>query len=168
MTNIITRIFQIVILTIVLGYSGTLAQNKTSSPVKENRPGGCESNDLVLEGASHEAGTDTTVVLIAFMGEKDTKKSIMRRRLYTAKAYLVEYLKRRPAKSVVTGESREDFGFRYGGVMIFVKGKRYGILSTNRNADLPLGGCDPPDSDDKASRARRILLYPWTYKPIKN
>lgn len=137
-----------------------LNSTKTIGDIK---PRGCERNNIILEQAHHEAGADSIVILIARPGIKDKRRDIVGKRLYTARVYLTEYLVWRSGETIVVGEAPNN-GSDYGVVEIYVKGQLFDVLANNPDAELGLGSCDSPDSDDRESRVKRALLYPWLYK----
>ena len=141
--------------------------------VKKIKPESCELNNLNLEQADNKAkedflsfGKGEAIILIARPGTKDKKiglNTLIERRLYTAKAYLTDYLKKRPKESVVTATAANN-GAEFGVIEIYISGSLFYVLATNPNFGLGVGSCDSPDSDDKESRHRRALLYPWLYR----
>ena len=140
--------------------------------VKKVKPEGCELNNINLEQAHEKAQEDFTllgrgeaIILIARPGTKDRQKelnALIERRLYTARAYLTDYLQKRTKESVITALGANN-GAEYGVIEIYVSGSLFYVLASNPNFDIGFGSCDSPESDDKASRARRALLYPWLY-----
>ena len=131
----------------------------------EHKP--CEFNNLILEQANREAEKDSLIILITRLGIKDTKREISKKRLHTARAYLVEYNKFRSSESVIVAEAPSDKSLYYGGVEVYVNGKLIAVLTSHPNALLGLGSCDHPDTEDDESRSRLSLLYPWLYKKTK-
>lgn len=150
----------------------TLAQGKPSNndSVKKVKPEGCEFNNINLENAHRQAEEDTLllgksgiIILVGRPGKKDTKKGLTGRRLYTARAYLTDYLEKRGKETVVAAEAQNN-GNEYGVIEIYVTGQLYYTIASNPNFDVGFGSCDSPETDDKRSRARRAILYPWLYK----
>lgn len=150
-------------------------QQKSSNAdsVKQTKPETCELNNINLENADRQAkedalltGKSDTIILIARPGKKDQKsraKALLEQRLYTARAYLTDYLKLREKETVVTAEAPNN-GADYGVIEIYVTGQLNYVLASNPNFGIALGSCDSPETDDQKSRARRALLYPWLYK----
>lgn len=140
--------------------------------VKEIEPEGCEFNDLHLEYAHRQSvensqrfGISQTLILIARPGIKDRKKGLgvlIERRLYTARAYLTDYLKKRTKETVITAIAPNN-GVEYGVIEIYVSGVLYDVLVSHPNYGISVGSCESLESDDAESRARRALLYPWLY-----
>jgi hypothetical protein len=145
---------------------GALGQRQSPSnvarPARGIEPAGCELNNIILEQA-HTAAGDSISVLIGRPGVKDRRRDITGKRLYTARAYLTDYFKKRGVETVVTGTAPNN-GAKYGVVEIFVKGQLFDVLASYPDAELGLGSCDSLESDDRESRARRALLYPWIFK----
>ncbi len=136
-----------------------LAQAKLSGA---NHPKGCEENNRILEAANEEAG-NSIVLLIGYNGRLDKNRDMRSRRLYSASAYLTDYLGVRTKDAVVTGKSdisKPDFGL----IEIYIKGRLYSSIWANPGYDIGLGSCDSLESDDAASRRKRALLYPWRFK----
>lgn len=141
--------------------------------VKKLKPESCEFNNMNLEQADIKAkedflsfGKGEAIILIARPGTRDKKvrlNTLIERRLYTAKAYLTDYLKKRSKKSVITAIAPNNRA-EYGVIEIYVSGSLFYVLATNPNFGLGVGSCDSPDSDERKSRERRALLYPWLYK----
>jgi hypothetical protein len=133
------------------------------------KPAGCERNNVILEQAHKEAGTDSIIILIGRPGKKDKREDITNKRLYTSRAYLTQYLNWRTDKTTITGQSQNN-GYDYGVVEIYIKGVLFDVLASYPDVEIGLGSCDSLESDDKQSRAKRILLYPWLYKKksVKN
>ena len=172
------KVFMVLLLLIIFfSYSAEqFAQQQKSSDadsVKKIKPETCELNNIKLENADRQAkqnaqltGKSEIIILIARPGKKDTLsrvKKLLEQRLYTARAYLTDYLKLREKEMVVTAEAPNN-GADYGVIEIYVSGQLYYILASNPNFGIGLGSCDAPESDDQRSRARRDLLYPWLYK----
>lgn len=126
------------------------------------KPTNCENHIKMLEGANDVAGKDGLIILIARPGAGDTKPEISGRRLYSARAYLTDYLRLRSPKTIVTAEGDRVEG--YGRLEIYVAGKLYQVLAIRANAELSVGSCEPEELDDAAEKARRKKLYPWLYK----
>ena len=138
--------------------------------IKEAKPEGCEFNNLHLENAHQQTvennqrfGTSQILILIARPGIKDSEKGLnilIERRLYTARAYLTDYLEKRTKESVITATAPSN-GAEYGVIEIYVTGALYNVLVSNPNYGIAVGSCD--SADDAESRARHALLYPWLY-----
>lgn len=135
---------------------------------RKHEPKGCEYNNISLEQANRDANSDTVILIIGRLGNKDRKKDITERRLYSASAYLTQYLSySRSTESVVAAEGK-NIGNEFGVLEIYVNGKLYDTLLSNPDFDIGLGSCDSLESDDASSRAKRSILYPWKfYKPKK-
>lgn len=139
---------------------------------KKIKPEGCEFNDLHLEYAHQQAlensqrfGISQTLILIARPGTKDRKKGLdilLERRLYTARAYLTDYLEKRTKETIITAIAPNN-GVEYGVTEIYVSGALYNVLVSHPNYGISVGSCEPEESDDAKSRARHALLYPWLY-----
>jgi hypothetical protein len=128
----------------------------------ELKPTNCENHIKMLEGANDVAGKDGLIILIARPGTGDTKPEISGRRLYSARAYLTDYLRVRSPRTIVTGVGDKVEG--YGRLEIYVAGRLYQVLAIRANAELSVGSCEPEELDDATQRARRKKLYPWLYK----
>ena len=126
------------------------------------KPTNCENHIKMLEGANDVAGKDGLIILIARPGTGDTKPEISWRRLYSARAYLTDYLGVRSPQTIVTGQGDRVEG--YGRLEIYVAGKLYQTLAIRANAELSVGSCEPPEEDDARQKELRKKLYPWLYK----
>jgi len=131
-------------------------------PARGIKPAGCEWNNIILERA-HEAAGDSIIILIGRRGVRDKRRNITGNRLYTARAYLTDYLRARSVDALVVGKASNK-GAEYGVVEIYVKGQLFDALASYPDSELGLGSCDSLESDDRESRARRALLYPWIFK----
>lgn len=98
----------------------------------------------------------------AIASEEFTRPEISWRRLYSARAYLADYLRVRSPQTIVTGEGDRVEG--YGRLEIYVAGKLYQVLAIRANAELSVGSCEPPEEDDPRQKELRKKLYPWLYK----
>lgn len=141
--------------------------------VKKTKPETCELNNINIENAHRQAeedalitGKSAVIILIGRPGKKDTKKVLTARRLYTARAYLTDYLEWRNKETVITAEAPNN-GNEYGVIEIYITGQLYYVIASNPNFDVGFGSCDSPESDDKKSRVKRALLYPWLYNNKK-
>ena len=126
------------------------------------KPTNCENHIRILEGANSVAGKDGMIILIARPGSGDTKPELSRHRLYSARAYLTDYLRVRSPETIVTGEGERVEG--YGRLEIYIAGKLYQALAIRPNAELSVGSCEPEELDDATDRQRRKKLHPWLYK----
>lgn len=144
------------------------AQQKSQDAIVKIEPRACEFNNLILEQANREAGQNSIVILIARPGIKDTKKDVSKKRLHTARAYLVEYNKLRGSEKVVVATANNNGKLYYGGVEVYVNGHLLDVLTSKPNYELELGSCIDPDIEDKEGKARLGLLYPWIYKKEKS
>jgi hypothetical protein len=122
-------------------------------------PTNCENHIAVLEAANDEAGRDGLLIVIARRGINENKRNLNPRRLYNARAYLVDYVNVRAPEKIVTAEGEPVNGF--GRIELYVGGKLFHVLGLRRNADLVVGSCEPEALDDPKQRALRMRLYPW-------
>lgn len=140
---------------------------------KKIKPETCELNNINLEQADTKAeedykliGRGESIILIARAGTKDKKNNLnilLERRLYTARAYLSDYLKKREKETIITAIAPNE-GSEYGIIEIYVSGSLFHVLASNPNYGISVGSCDSDASDDAESRTKRALLYPWQYK----
>jgi hypothetical protein len=128
------------------------------------KPRPCEFNNLILEDANEAAGKNRPIILISRPGLRDTKSEVVERRLYTARAYLIDFTNYRTSENTITAIARNEGRLDYGGIEVYVGGKLLDVITSEPNQLLGVGPCDSPESDDKESRRRRALLYPWLYK----
>lgn len=125
-------------------------------------PRPCEFNNIVLELANSNAN-GSIIILISRPGIVDRKINISRRRLHTARAYLVEYSKLASPDKVVAAEAPGNAKLYFGGVEIYINGKLHDTLTSMKDKELALGSCSGEEGKDKQSRDRLKLLYPWRY-----
>ena len=122
----------------------------------EVRPTNCEFNVSVLAGAVQAAGEDGLIIMIARLGDRETRRDLNRRRLHNAGAYLTGF-GHRPARTIVAAEGARVRGF--GRVELYVGGKLFHVLMMNVNNDLAVGACSFEGKDPCAFERER-KLYP--------
>lgn len=140
------------------------AQGRTEQAVTQPaelrpRPTNCENHIAMLEAAHHDAGKDGLIIIIAWLGDGESRQGLNRRRLHNARAYLAEYLNLRAPGTIVTAEGERVKG--YGRIELYVGGRLYHVLALRRNADLIVGSCEPETLDDAKQKRLRLKLYPW-------
>lgn len=138
---------------------GRTEQAATRSAETRLQPTNCENHIAMLEAAHHDAGKDGLIIIIARLGDAESRQDLNRRRLHNARAYLTEYLNLRALGTIVTAEGERVKG--YGRIELYVGGKLYHVLALRRNADLIVGSCEPEALDDARQKELRLKLYPW-------
>lgn len=148
-----------------LGARNIMGQKAASNSEAGPQPANCENNIAMLEAANHAAGRDGLIIMIARLGNGETKQSLNRRRLHNARFYLTNYLRLRADETIVVAEGESVQG--YGRVELYVGGKLYKALAANHNADLIVGSCEPEQLDDARQRELRMKLYPWRDRNLR-
>lgn len=85
-------------------------------------------------------------MVIARLGDGETRPNLSWRRLHNVRVYWIEYLyeeHRRKPETIVLAEGERVKGF--GHLEFYVGGKLVEVLKVARNADLSVGSCYPPD-----------------------
>jgi len=101
------------------------------------------------------------IVVVARLGNKETRPELNRRRLQNVRAYWTEYLieeyRRKPETvGMVEGETVDG----YGRLEFYVGGKLVWVLKVRHNSDMDVGDCYPPDD----SYIRKHLYNPCWVK----
>lgn len=141
------RLFTLM-LVIVAAESISVPQDRSSSePFVQTAPGDCEVNAAALDSVRSEAlkevREDTVVIVIARLGDGETSRTHIRRRLVAVKNYLRKY--GLPAQRIVAADGERISG--YGRVELYVAGKLRVVVLAHRNKSLCVECCDPDDAD---------------------
>jgi hypothetical protein len=142
------------IICLMAGYALVVeAQQKSGSTTQivpvEDLPGGCEFNNNILTVLAQSTDDDELVIVIARLGDSESRKNLNYRRLHNVKTFLTEFLAdasvRRRQETIILAEGQRVKG--YGRVELYIKGKLYEILKARHNADLIVGYCsrEPPE-----------------------
>ena len=138
------------------------------SPIPSDRfeelgPAHCGDNIAVLDVLTQRTSPDKLVIVIAHLGDGETRANLNWRRLHNVRTYWVDYLTaegaRRKPETVVLAEGERVTG--YGRLHFYVDGKLIGVLKVRRNADLLVGTCYPtPEERDPCTLKTDRNFYP--------
>jgi hypothetical protein len=134
----------------------TIAPGTIPRSQVERKPTNCEFNISVLTGAHRMAGDAGLVIMIARLGNGETRRELNRRRLHNARIFLIEFGQRDPQK-IVTAEGERVDG--YGRLELYVAGQLFHALMINPKDDLKVGACSF-EGDDPCTYEREKKLYP--------
>jgi hypothetical protein len=133
----------------------------------EDLPGGCEFNNSVLTVLAQNTPADELIIVIARLGDRESRKNLNSRRLHNVKIFLTEFLvdsvRRRP-ETIILAEGQRVKG--YGRVELYVKGKLYEVMKASHNADLIMGYCSREPPEPPCPPIERNL-YPCRDKYLK-
>jgi hypothetical protein len=133
----------------------TLAQQSPPlAPVKlsdyaDAKPARCESRTSILDGLHQKTPADQSIIVIAHLGNGETRPNLNWRRLYNVRAYWSEYLYegregyRRNPQTIILAEGEKVNGYGY--LEFYVGGKLVAVIKVARNADVDFGDCYPPN-----------------------
>ena len=101
-------------------------------------PTNCEDNIAVLDAASKLASSDSLIIAIARLGDRENRKDLNQRRLHNVRMYLTEFTGR-DIQSIITAEGKSVQG--YGRIELYVNGKHFHSILIMTNLDLAVGEC---------------------------
>jgi hypothetical protein len=127
------------------------AQQPPLEPVKLSdfanaKPGRCEYRTAILVGIHQKTPADETIMVIARLGDGETRPNLSWRRLHNVRVYWTEYLYKeygRKPETIILAEGEKVKGL--GQLEFYVGGKLVEVMKVARNADLSIGSCYPPD-----------------------
>lgn len=157
--------FALALAVLLTGSSVRAVQDRSASgrvQLPEPILGNCEDNIGYLSNAHQMAGSDSTVIAIARLGNGERSRELNRRRLHNVRIYLTEFDWRRAPETIVTAQGDPVKG--HGRVELYVKGELFAILAVKRNQDLLVGSCEP-DSIRPVAAERN--LYPYLEKKAR-
>jgi len=161
------------IICLIIGYAFVVeAQQKPNSDAQivpvQDLPGGCEFNNSVLTVLAQSTAADELVIVIARLGDSESRKNLNYRRLHNVKTFLTEFLTdvsvRRRQETIVLAEGQRVKGF--GRVELYIKGRLYEVLKARHNADLIVGYCSREPPEPPCPSIERNL-YPCRDKYLK-
>lgn len=150
-----------------LNASNALAQQSSTNYLRaldDRRPTNCADRTAAIHGISHQAFADGLIIVIARLGDGETKANLSQRRLHNVRAYWTEFLPaeyRRQRETILLAEGERVSG--YGRLEFYVEGKLVWTIRLFRNDDLHIGECYPPDD----SYIRNNSFYPCEVKSNK-
>ncbi len=130
---------------------------------EELGPAHCGDNIAVLDVLTQRTSPNKLIIVIAHLGDGETRPNLNQRRLHNVRTYWLEYLTaegaRRKPETVVLAEGERISG--YGRLHFYVDGKLIGVLKLRRNADLLVGTCYPtPVERDPCTLKTDRNFYP--------
>lgn len=148
----------VTICTVIAAQSQSVIQDKQ---IVEQKPWDCEFNVAVLSEAHQVAGENGLIIVIARLGDNETKRELNHRRLHNVRVYLSEFpfgWHRKP-ETIITAEGERVKG--YGRIELYVGGRLFRSLAVKRNGDFLVGSCEPDDIRPKKAEEN---LYPYRSK----
>jgi hypothetical protein len=136
-----------------------LAANPVSAQRSEWQivPYVCDGNVFILNVAHLRARETDLIIVIARLGDGETRRDLNRRRLHNVRTYLTsESYRKRDPKTVVVAEGERVKG--YGRIEIYLKGVLFDYLAVKRNGDLLVGTCE---SDTIRPELADEIFYPF-------
>ena len=116
------------------------------SDFADAKPGRCEYRIAVLDGITQKTSADQSIIVIAHLGDGETRANLNWRRLENVRAYWTEYLLpngRRNPQTIILAEGERVNGYRR--LEFYVGGNLVEVMNVARNADLFIGTCYPPN-----------------------
>jgi hypothetical protein len=111
------------------------------------KPSYCGERIAVLDGINQKTPADESIIVIARLGDGDTRSNLNRRRLHNVRVYWAEYPEskdyRRKPETIHLAEGERTKG--YGHLEFYVGGKLVYVMKVAPDADLFIGECYPPD-----------------------
>lgn len=134
----------------------------------------CATSTAALDVLAQNTAPGENIIVIARLGDAETRHDLSWRRLHNVRAYLTEFTSvgngRRRPETILLAEGERVKG--YGGIDIFVQGQLYKSLRIRPGGDLILGTCypDPPEKDPCTLKSDRIFYpcrdrYPTKSRP---
>lgn len=131
------------------------------SEFADDKPKKCFEYDLSLDHITQNTPTDKTIIVIARLGDKDTKPNLNKRRLHNIRAYWTQYLSepvKRNSETIVLAEGEPIKGF--GQVEFYVRGELVEILKLNPNTDFPSALCYMLPDETPCSEEKQRIFFP--------
>ncbi len=130
---------------------------------EELGPAHCGDNIALLDVLTQRTLSEKLIIVIAHLGDGETRPNLNWRRLYNVHTYWAEYLtaegaRRKPETIVLAGGEKVK---GYGRLEFYVDGKLIAVLKVRRNADLLVGTCYPdPEERDPCTLKSDRNFYP--------
>ena len=117
----------------------------------------CDGNVFILNVAHLRARETDLIIVIARLGDGETRRALNRRRLHNVRTYLTsELFRKRDPKTVIVAQGERVKG--YGRIEIYLKGALFDYLTVKRNGDLIVGTCEP---DNLRPKLADEIFYPF-------
>jgi len=161
-------LFLIAAFSLWLNVSNVLAQQQPSTPnvrdFDNQRPTNCADRTAAIDGTSQQTPADGLIIVIARLGDGETRANLNQRRLHNVRTYWTEFLPtqyRRNPETILLAEGEKVRG--YGRLEFYIGGKLSLMIKLLSNDDLHIGECYPPDD----SYIRNNVFYPCEVKSNK-
>lgn len=121
-------------------------ETRKLSDFVDAKPARCEYRTAVLDGITQKTPAYQSIIVIARLGDGETRANLNWRRLQNVRAYWADYPSpegRRNPKTIILAEGERVNG--YGRLEFYVGGNLVEVMKVARNADLFIGTCYPPD-----------------------
>ena len=124
-----------------------------AAPVTQSRPGSfrqerpthCGNSNAVLDGLAQKTPAEELLIVVARLGDGETRPDLNQRRLHNVRTYLTEFLPagagRRQPQTILLTQGEKVSGL--GRVEFYVRGELIHRLPLKQNADLVVGTCYP-------------------------
>ncbi|MCA1625345.1 MAG: hypothetical protein LC778_16410 [Acidobacteria bacterium] len=116
--------------------------SRQPSEFVDARPQYCWRNGLTLENITQSTPANETIIVIARLGDRDSKPNLSKRRLQNVRTYWTQYLGeqiRRDRKTVILAEGEPTSGF--GQIEFYVRGKLVELVKVSPNSDFNAADC---------------------------
>jgi len=144
------------------GQSDDTFPTQKVSDFDKAKPGYCWYNQLQLDRISQHISSDSTIIMIARLGDKDRKANLNKRRLHNIRAYLTDGVTeqfRRSEGSIIIAEGERTKG--HGRIEFYLDGRLIDLLIPYPNNDIGVADCYAGiDGDPWCATARQRLFYP--------
>ena len=126
----------------------------------------CETRSAIVDVIHQQTPANESIIVIARLGDRDTRPNLNWRRLHNVRAYWTEFLpegyRRRP-ETIILAEGERVAG--YGRLEFYLNGRLTDMIRVARNSDVDFGNCaDPPDNaygiHDPCRMESRRIFYP--------
>jgi hypothetical protein len=145
-----------------------VAQSQSDDRVDTIGPARCHDYNAILDVTAQNTPHDKLIIVIARLGDGETRSNLNWRRLHNVRTYWTEYyLDKRKQDMIVLAVGERVQG--HGRVELYVGGKLIAMLKLRRNADLVIGECyttpeGTPFCDDEMNRG----FYPCRDKSSRS
>lgn len=100
----------------------------------------CEGNIARLDYIHNQMKKEDKIIVISYLGKKDSLGSLHHRRLHNIKTYFITFLGNESILTAI-GEERK----KQGSLEIYLKGNLVDTLYAGKNEDIRVGSCDGTD-----------------------
>ena len=110
------------------------------------KPARCEERTATLDVITWRTPADELIIVVARLGDGETRPGLNRRRLHNVRAFWTEFMsgeQRRKPETIILAEGERVAG--HGRLEFYVGGKLVSVIKAHRNSDVDFGDCYPPD-----------------------